>query len=181
MGQLKALLPWRGAPLLSHQVSALRQAGADRVIVVVGHQADRLKPLLEGQEGVEWVVNPDYLQGKTTSIKAGLATIGEGQTEVLLILNVDQPRSVETIGHLLQQHSASSSLITIPTFGGKGGHPIIVSSQLLGELMDINEETQGVRAVVDRHKERTRRLELDAPEVLWDLNTPEQYEQALKN
>ena len=181
MGQLKALLPWRGAPLLSHQVSALRQAGADRVIVVVGHQADHLKPLLEGQEGVEWVVNPDYLQGKTTSIKAGLATIGEGQTEVLLILNVDQPRSVETIGHLLQQHSASSSLITIPTFGGKGGHPIIVSSQLLGELMDINEETQGVRAVVDRHKERTRRLELDAPEVLWDLNTPEQYEQALKN
>ena len=181
MGQLKALLPWRGAPLLSHQVSTLRQAGADRVVVVVGHQADRLKPLLEGQEGVEWVVNPDYLQGKTTSIKAGLATIGEGQTEVLLILNVDQPRSVETIGHLLQQHSALSSLITIPTFGGKGGHPIILSSQLLGELMGINEETQGVRAVVDRHKEQTRRLEVDAPEVLWDLNTPEQYEQALKN
>lgn len=180
MGQLKALLPWQGTTLLGHQVNALKDAGASRVVVVLGHQAERLQPLLAGRDGVEWVVNPDYLQGKTTSIKSGLSAVTSRPPETLLILNVDQPRSADTIRHLLRQHHDSDSLITIPTFGGKGGHPIILSPTLLEELMDISEDTQGVRAVVTRHKERTRRLEVDSPEVLWDLNTPEQYQAALQ-
>ena len=178
MGQLKALLPWRGDTLLGHQVNALREARMDQVVVVLGHQAERLKPLLADREGVEWVVNPHYRQGKTTSIKAGLSALSGSQVETLLILNVDQPRRAETVRHLLRQHQDSDFLITIPTFGGKGGHPIILSSVLLGDLMEIDEETQGIRAVVTRHKAQTRRLEVETEEVLWDLNTPEQYQAA---
>jgi molybdenum cofactor cytidylyltransferase len=180
MGQLKALLPWQGDTLLGHQISALRESGVDRVVVVLGHQADRLKPTLDGRDGVEWVLNPDYLRGKTTSIKAGLSSVKEGQLDALLILNVDQPRSSSTIRHLLEEHTGSDSLITIPTFGGKGGHPIILSPTLLRDLMAITEETQGIRAVVNRHQERTHRLEVETAEVLWDLNTPEQYQAALQ-
>ena len=75
MGQLKALLPWRGRALLQHQVSALRDGGAEHVIVVLGHRADELSPLLDGLDGVSWTLNLEYLQGKTTSIKAGLAAL----------------------------------------------------------------------------------------------------------
>ena len=75
MGRLKALLPWRGQTLLEHQVSALRDGGADRVIVVLGHRADELRPLVERNQGVTWTLNPDYRQGKTTSIKAGLSAL----------------------------------------------------------------------------------------------------------
>jgi CTP:molybdopterin cytidylyltransferase MocA len=46
--------------------------------------------------------------------------------------------------------------------------------------MAITEETQGIRAVVNRHQERTHRLEVETAEVLWDLNTPEQYQAALQ-
>ena len=180
MGQLKALLPWQGDTLLGHQVTALQEAGIDRVLVVLGHQAERLRPLLEGRDGVEWVFNPDYLLGKTTSIRAGLAVLKEESVEALLILNVDQPRNAETVRFLLAQHRCSDFLITIPTFGGKGGHPIIVSPTLLGDLMAITEDTQGIRAVVTGHQERTQRLEVETAEVLWDLNTPEQYEAALR-
>ena len=180
MGQLKALLPWQGDTLLGHQVTALQEAGIDRVVVVLGHQAERLRPLLEGRDGVEWVVNPDYLLGKTTSIRAGLAALKEESVEALLILNVDQPRNAETVRFLLAHHRRSDFLITIPTFGGKGGHPIIVSPTLLGDLMAITEDTQGIRAVVTGHQERTQRLEVETAEVLWDLNTPEQYEAALR-
>ena len=180
MGQLKALLPWQGDTLLGHQVTALQEAGIDRVLVVLGHQAERLRPLLEGRDGVEWVFNPDYLLGKTTSIRAGLAVLKEESVEALLILNVDQPRNAETVRFLLAQHRRSDFLITIPTFGGKGGHPIIVSPTLLGDLMAITEDTQGIRAVVTGHQERTQRLEVETAEVLWDLNTPEQYEAALR-
>jgi CTP:molybdopterin cytidylyltransferase MocA len=50
----------------------------------------------------------------------------------------------------------------------------------LDELLDINEETLGIKAVVQRHHESVRRVEVGIPEVLWDMNTPEQYEAVLK-
>ena len=180
MGSLKALLPWQGSTLVAYQISSLRQAGVEPVVVVLGHDAGRLKPEVEGREGVIWRENPDYWQGKTTSIKAGLSALGPGQSSAILILNVDQPRSAETIRHLLRQHRDGGRSITIPRFRGKGGHPIVVDSALLEELKSIDEESLGVKAVVRRHQEGTLLVEMDTPEVLWDLNTPEEYQAAIR-
>ena len=180
MGQLKALLPWRGQPLLQHQVSALREGGADRVMVVLGHRADELSPLLEGLGGVEWVLNPDYLEGKTTSIKTGLSAIDPAVVNEILLLNVDQPRSSADIAHILNTHRSGDSSVTIPTCGGKGGHPIVFSAKLLDELLAIDEESQGVKAVVQRRPESVNRFPLENPEILLDLNTPEQYRAAVE-
>ncbi|MDE2778589.1 MAG: nucleotidyltransferase family protein [Chloroflexota bacterium] len=179
MGELKALLQWQGQSLLSHQLAALSGGGVDRVIVVLGHRYEELLPEIEGKPGVEWTLNPHYLQGKTTSIKAGLAALGDRLPGTLLLLNVDQPRSAETVGYLLRQHRASGPLITIPAFAGKGGHPVVFDAALITELGAINEATQGIREVVRRHQEGILRVEMDTGEVLWDLNTPEQYRAAL--
>jgi molybdenum cofactor cytidylyltransferase len=179
MGRLKALLPWRNTTLLEHQLRALLDAGANQVVVVLGHDADRLKPIVESTDGASWTLNPDYLQGKTTSLKSGVAALTGQQVSDVLLLNVDQPRSADIVRTLLKRHLASPYLITIPTHGGKGGHPILITAELLPELAEINEESQGLKAVVRRHAEATERFELDDPTLLWDLNTPEQYQQAL--
>ncbi len=179
MGQLKALLPWQGDTLLGCQVSSLLQAGISQVVVVLGHKRDRLLPLLEGQDRVFPVFNPDYQAGKTTSIKTGLRARQAADAQTLVLLNVDQPRTSETISALLSRHQSSDCLITIPVFQGKGGHPIILDCSLLPELLEIAEASQGIRAVVRKHEERMQRVEMDTPEVLWDLNTPEQYQAAV--
>ncbi len=179
MGQLKALLPWQGDTLLGCQVSSLLQAGIHQVVVVLGHKQDRLLPLLEGQDRVFPVFNPDYQAGKTTSIKTGLRARQAADAQTLVLLNVDQPRTSETISTLLSKHESSDCLITIPVFQGKGGHPIILDYSLLPELLEIAEASQGIRAVVRKHEERMQRVEMDTPEILWDLNTPEQYQAAV--
>lgn len=181
MGQLKALLPWRGQTLLEHQVAALRGGGADRVIVVLGHRADELSPLLDGMEGVSWTVNPDYLQGKTTSIKAGLSASDSAAIDVILLLNVDQPRDAADVARVLEVHRAHGYAITVPEYRGKGGHPIALSAALLPELLEIDEESQGIKAVVRHRPESVNRIPLDNPGILLDLNTPEQYRAALES
>ncbi len=181
MGRSKALLPWQGKTLLAHQISALRQGGVDRVVVVLGHRPDTLQPLVQAHEGASWVVNLDYAQGKTTSIKAGLNSLGPGELSVILILNVDQPRSASIIRDLIQRHRDNGGLITIPTYNGKGGHPILLDPVLLSELRSISEATLGVKAVVRAHQNQTHRTEVATAEVLWDLNTPEEYEAALQS
>ena len=177
---------------MEHQLHALREGGADRVVVVLGHRAEELRPLLEGKEGVSWTLNPDYRQGKTTSIKAGLSALpsslpleGEGQgggeiVRDIILLNVDQPRSPADIARILDAHRARHCAVTVPEYNGKGGHPIVLSASLLPELREIDEESQGIKAVVRRRAESVQRLPLDNPEVLLDLNTPEQYRAAME-
>ena len=179
MGRLKALLPWHGKALLEHQVDAMLEGGAERVVVVLGHRADELRPLLEDKQGVIWALNPDYLQGKTTSIRTGLAALDEAEVDDILLLNVDQPRSPADVSAVLDMHRAQGNAITVPEYNGKGGHPIALSASLLPELLQINEETQGIKAVVRRRPDSVRRIALDNPEILLDLNTPEEYRAAL--
>ena len=188
MGELKALLPWAGKTLLEHQVDALTSAGLSPIIVVLGHQADKLLPVLAPKQGVQCVRNPDYRQGKTTSLKAGLRTLQGTWTDTtspeedaILVLNVDQPRSQATIRRVLDLYASGSqtTLITIPTYGGKGGHPIVLSASLIGELMEVSEASLGLQAVVRRHEGETQRVELGTTEVLLDLNTTEDYQKAL--
>ena len=186
MGQLKALLPWRGQTLLEHQVSTLREGGADRAVVVLGHRADELIPLLEDKEGVAWTLNPDYRQGKTTSIKTGLTALDSNAVQDILLLNVDQPRSSADVARILSAHrrhsreSGNPYAVSVPEYNGKGGHPIVLSAALLPELREIDEESQGIKAVVRGRPDSVYRIPLDNPEILLDLNTPEQYRAAVE-
>ena len=191
MGRLKALLPWGGRTLLEHQVDSLLEAGVDTVLVVLGHCQDRLQPLIDGMDRVRHVYNPDYRQGKTTSMRAGIRAL-EGlprhEDGALLILNVDQPRSPETVRRVIAQHvdgrkggsQDSPYLITVPTYGGKGGHPVVLSTSLIPEMAQVSEDTLGLKAVVMRHAADTHRVEVGSPEVLLDLNTPQEYDRALR-
>ncbi len=179
MGQLKALLPWDGASLLEHQVRALAEGGCTDIVVVLGHRHGELSPVLQGRPNVRWVHNPDYLQGKTTSLKAGLRAISEAHSDFILILNVDQPRSARIVSQVIEHHSKGDHLVTIPCHQGKGGHPVAVTSTLLPELSEVTEEAEGMKAVMRRHAGSTHRLELSDPDLLLDLNTPEEYRKAL--
>ena len=197
MGEPKALLPWHGIPLLEHQLSTLALADISPVMVVLGHQFERLESLVRGRAGVQCVHNPDFRHGKTTSIKAGLhalqgaldsSTPPSSDVASVLVLSVDQPRSTDTIRRIIEEHHRppeagpldSSHRITVPTYDGKGGHPLVLSMSLMGELLEISEETQGLKAVVRRHLNETRRVGVDTPEILLDLNTPEDYRDAME-
>jgi molybdenum cofactor cytidylyltransferase len=178
MGQIKALLPWRGTTLLEHQVTSLLGAGIAQVVVVLGHKAERLKPLVDGKPGVWVVLNPRYREGKTTSIKAGVETLPP-DVEHMVLVGVDQPRSPETYRAVIQAHLQAGAVITKPYHGGKGGHPPVFSRVVFAELASLREETLGLKELMRRRIEQVQKVELGTPEVLLDLNRPEEYRSAL--
>ncbi len=178
LGEMKALLPWQGQTILQCQVEALTEAGVVDIVVVLGHQAERLTPLVKTMPRVKVARNARYREGKTTSIKAGLKAV-DPASGTILILGVDQPRSAATLMVLLEHHREAGALITIPVYRGQSGHPAVFSTSLIPELMVITEEQAGLKAVVHRLGRKIERVEMPSMEVLLDINTPQDYERAL--
>jgi molybdenum cofactor cytidylyltransferase len=176
MGRLKPLLAWHGLKLVEYQVANLVAGGATEVTVVLGHRYEEVVPHVRGP-GVGYVVNPHYRDGRSTSIKAGVARV-QPDAEAIVVLGVDQPRPSEIVAKVLEAHLAAGALITSPRHEGRGGHPIVFSSALRGELEAITENDQGLRQVFDVHGGEVNELEIDDPIIQLDLNTPEAYEQA---
>lgn len=180
MGRPKPLLPWpdgsgSDVPLVTYQISQLMEAGVDEIVVVLGHRAEEVVPQVKAA-GARHVVNPDYRDGKTTSIKAGLREI-DPDAEAVVLLAVDQPRPAGIIRRVIEAHRDGDAAVTLPSYGGRGGHPIVFGAGLILELKKITEETRGIRRVVEKHQADVQRVEIDDARIRLDLNTPEEYEE----
>ncbi|MFQ5879156.1 MAG: NTP transferase domain-containing protein [Dehalococcoidia bacterium] len=176
MGSPKPLLPWGGGTLVQYQLEQLRASRIDHIIVVLGHQADKVRPHI-AKAGVEVVENPDYRQGRATSLRAGVAHLPP-DTEAIVVLNVDQPRPHGLIDALVEAHLSGGHLITVPSYQGRRGHPPVLSGALIPELHAISDERQGLREVMQRHAADVRELPWGSDIVLLDINTPEEYQRA---
>jgi len=176
MGVPKPLLEWGGYTLIEYQLAQLKGPPLDRVVVVLGHRADDVLPCVRSA-GAQAVVNELYAEGRASSLRVGAAALPD-DTKAVLILNVDQPRPHDVIARLVDVHRHSGSLITVPTFEEKRGHPPVLDGSLLPELRAVNEATQGLRAVIARHEADVTELAFETAAVLLDLNQPQDYQQA---
>ena len=178
MGRPKALLPWRGTTLVEYQMNSLLTGGCDNVVVVTGKYDEEMAPLLKDRPGVIRAYNPKFLEGKTTSIKAGIWEVPDGVHSIVL-LAVDQPRPAWVIEKVLKVHTDFGADITSPGFDGHGGHPLVFDAGLRTDLAEITEEGEGVRAIFKKPNIDHHRVKFDSAIVRLDINTPEAYESAL--
>jgi molybdenum cofactor cytidylyltransferase len=179
MGQPKPLLPWGGLPLIQYQIASLSEASASPIVVVLGHNSEDIAPYVENSPTLQTVINPDYAEGKTTSIRLGVSQVLD-DVDGILLLAVDQPRPADLVRRVIEEHLRSGALITHPTYNGRGGHPIIFAGSLKSELLAITEEQQGIREVVGRHQDSIRTVAVESPIARVDLNTMGDYESALR-
>lgn len=176
MGRPKPLLEWHGVPLVRYQIDSLLAAAVHEVIVVLGHEQQLVARHVSGN-GVRPVVNADYRRGKTTSVLHGILSANPKATD-LLLLAVDQPRPGNIVSDIVASHLDRDALISSPRYHGRGGHPLLFSAVLRGELESITDEGRGVREIFDVHRDEVNEVEFDDPIVRLDLNTPEEYNAA---
>jgi len=173
MGSPKALLAWQGATLIEYQIAQLRTAGVGDVIAVLGHRSEDILPLVTAASA-RGIVNETYREGRASSLRAG-ATAAEG-AQTVVVISVDQPRPAAVTRRLLTEHTSG---ITVPSHGGRRGHPVVLDGALLPELREVDEATHGLRAVLARHAAEVREVPFHSAIVLLNLNTPEDYQQAI--
>ena len=177
----KALLSWTGGePLIAYQVRALDEAGYAPIVVVTGHEASVVAGALPGGLALRTVVNERYMEGRCSSIIAGVREAASLGPDALLVVSVDQPRATATYRMLREAWERDRPAIAVPALDGRAGHPPLFDAALVPDLLRVTEETEGLRQVMRDHAAGRVLVPTDDPLTLLNLNTRDEYEAALR-
>lgn len=174
MGRPKALLDWGGQPLVAYHVQQLREAGADEVIVVLGYRADEIHRRMKGLP-CRVMVNARYQMGRSGSLRIG-AKAASRDADAIIVTSIDQPRPAEFLKRLVAAFNPERAGAR-PVHEGRHGHPVVLSGRLREELMNVDEDSEGLLAVIRAHASQLDEIETDGL-LTVDINTPGDYEAA---
>jgi molybdenum cofactor cytidylyltransferase len=179
-GALKQVLPWRGIPLVAHVADqALRCPDIDRVAVTVGAGAELVQAALAGRE-VAVVTVPDWEQGQSRSVTAGLNALTPFSTlysprSGLLFLLADQPGvSPELLTALIQRHRETLAPIVAPRFNGQRGNPVLFDRATFPEFAQLEGDI-GARPIIQAHRDEIAWVDWPTPEILEDIDVAADY------
>jgi molybdenum cofactor cytidylyltransferase len=180
MGRPKALLPIDGQTFIEKIVKALREAGLQNIIVILGHDAEAMRQKITHLP-VTILVNPEYRKGQLSSLRVAIRHLLANDTcSGLLVHLVDHPYiDAALVNLLIEGLEDSGKLIAVPRFRGKRGHPVIFERSLFNELLNAPED-QGAKAVVNAHRDETLEIETEDKGITLDIDTPELYRQHVK-
>jgi molybdenum cofactor cytidylyltransferase len=175
MGRPKALLPIEGQNFIERIVGALTQSQVDRLVVVLGHNADVMRRQIEHLP-IDIVINTEYKNGQLSSLQAAIRHIEkENRCDGMLVHLVDHPYiDRRLVDLMIQRFYETKKLIVVPRHQQKRGHPVIFSRELFQELLNAPVD-QGAKAVVNAHRQETLEIEWQDEGITLDIDTPELY------
>jgi molybdenum cofactor cytidylyltransferase len=170
MGAFKPLLPFGNKTVIECCLDYLRKGGIEDIVVVVGHRADDMRQRVSG---VRFAINPDPDSEMGASIAVGVRELPE-TTQVTLVALVDYPAvPASVVTELLDSWKRGARLV-IPTWQGRGGHPVLVDLSFKPELLNLP-LTGGLRALFEAHADEVVRLPVNSPFIARDLDTWDDY------
>ncbi len=143
-GRPKALLELDGLPLIRHQLAALRGAGIDEVVVVLGHHAGSIERVVRDLP-VTAVRNPHPDDGQVSSQRLGLQALS-ARLDAVMVALVDQPLiQAGDVVDLIDayRHRPAGTSVVFPQVDGEPGNPVIFSAAVRAQILAGDTRTGG--------------------------------------
>lgn len=168
-GSSKPCLLLAGKPLLRHAVDGLRVI-CRRVIVVVGHEHERVAALVTGIAGVVTVINPRYRDDMFYSVQVGVDAVSPDAAGIV-VQPVDCPLVPATVYQTLAQAFTEEDgrLAIVPEYAGRGGHPVVLPSAARSPIL-AGGPPSTLRTILDRVG--VRRVTVDSSAIHLDIDSP---------
>lgn len=174
MGTQKLLLPWNGKPLIAHIVDELACSPVDRIVTVLGSDAEAVRIAL-AHPGVEFVRNPDATSDMLASVRCGLRALPDSCAAVLVALG-DQPGITrQLVAGLINEFHRNRRGIVVPVHDRRHGHPLLFSARYRDEVL-TRFDGVGLRGLLRSHSDDVCEHAVDMAGVLDDIDTPADYE-----
>ena len=170
-GPNKLLSTFDGVPLIRRSVETALASRAARVLVVLGHQGERLRDAL-GPCDAELLDNPAYAEGLSSSLRLGFdAAAGHG--DGVLVMLADQPALEPAhLDALIEAfRPEGNGSIVVAADEGKRGNPVVLSSRFAAQVSAITGD-KGARDLIRANEALVREVEI-GPAALLDVDTPD--------
>ena len=158
--------------MIRRVVETILTSKAGPLIVVTGHEADHIRTELEGCE-VTFIHNPDYAEGLSSSLRAGIYGLPDAADGVLVCL-ADMPQV--TASHVNKLIAAFDPIegraICVPTSNGKRGNPVIWDARFFSEMTAVSGDV-GARHLIGEYDDLVCEVEIGDGGVLVDIDTPQ--------
>jgi molybdenum cofactor cytidylyltransferase len=177
-GPPKQLVKLKNKYLIEWVLDAALASRLDRVVLVVGHEHQKIIQALGPKAThprLQVVTNLRYRAGQSSSLQTGLLEIQARSSSVMFLLG-DQPMlKTATIDHILDRFRHSEKDICVPVWKGKRGNPTIFSRAMYCNLMAIEGDI-GARQIIRANPERVLSIKMDDPLSFLDIDSPQGYE-----
>jgi molybdenum cofactor cytidylyltransferase len=171
-GPNKLLAEIGGRPLVRIAVEQALASRAKPVIVVTGHERERVEAALKGLP-VQFVHNPDFAVGLGGSVRTGIAAVPAAADGAIVCLG-DMPQvDAALIDRLITAFAPEQgALAVMPTIDGQRGNPVLWSRRFFPDLMAIEGDV-GARNLINRYGEAVVEVPVTGKGALVDVDTPE--------
>ena len=177
MGADKALLPWGTGTFLSGAIEMLKPH-VELLIVVAGKNANSLAPIVNSY-AAKLTENHEPERGQFSSLQVGLqAVLNHGRDAAIVALVDRPPANTRTIAHLKLEFVrvlAEEKWAVVPEHEGRHGHPILVGREMIEHFLRAPAQSTA-RDVEHAHQQRIAYVHVADPNVIANVDTPEQYQ-----
>jgi len=183
MGRPKLSLPLGDRSVLEHVISALQEGGITDILVVLGPHVAHMSAVLH-RAGARVLVPADETHTMRETVEQGLTWLDNrfhpGPADSWFLIPADYPILEPAILRKLMRKRERNRRysIFIPTYHGRRGHPALIGWKHVEAIRSLPPET-GLNVYLRRQQKRTLEVPVDSPTILWDLDTPEDYERIL--
>lgn len=170
----KLLVTINDEPLVRHSVKSLLRSDLDDIVVVVGHDAERVR---EAVTDLDLTVryNENYAKGQNTSVGVGVEIARERGWDGAVFALGDMPFvDSATVNRLLAAFSNGAGTIVAAAYEDQRGNPVLFDAEHFDALAAVTGD-QGGRRLVKEHEDAVL-VDTDDPGVLQDID----YESDLK-
>lgn len=176
MGTPKALLPAPpGGPLARHQAQWLEACGCDKVVIVLGSEANRISVKLDWPH---LAVNEHWdRKGRFSSVQAGLRALPKYDGYVIIPVDTAGLQT-ETLTAVLTAAETENAHAVRPVYRGQTGYLVWISSATARRLLDMEADDR-VRLDQILAPIETK-IEIDDPALLHNPNTPGEWDAVRK-
>ena len=176
-GPNKLLSEADGAPLVVHAVRAALASQAVEVVVVLGHMADEIKAVAQSAvpagARLRFVVNPDFAEGLSTSVRTGMAALGQDIDAAIVQLGDMPGVNAALLDRLIAAFSpVEGRSICVPTVAGKRGNPVLWARRFFGDMARLAGDT-GAKHLIGEHADLVCEVEMTGEAAITDIDTPE--------
>jgi molybdenum cofactor cytidylyltransferase len=177
MGTTKQLLPFGDTTLLGRAIENAKGSALHEIIVVLGHQADKIKQIIDFSN-TKISYNKAYSKGQSTSLIKGLEDVSS-ECDAAMFLLGDQPLvNAAIIDQLLYAFETSMAQIIIPHCKGQRGNPVIIARPLFHRLSSLSDD-MGARALFKEFKDDILKVSIPDKAIIIDVDTMADYKKLI--